>query len=662
MKKRRDTHLVLFAILAMLAPACGSETTTGPTSDAPVLMGYSPTKVLAGTHLTLQGSGFIPLEEGFQALHLKGTAGDAPVNVTVPLRYHEDGPDAGTLIWDVDAAFINVVQPGGQPFVGRIEVIRLLHKRDATAGTSDTKSLAELKQELTSLSWLASGRLQRSNSLDGVFHVAPNLIPELTGIGWGEGWLDDIVPLVGGNWLAPGEGLTLAWLDGVFTQDSPPKAVSVSSLVVPLEVSSRTEASLRLSPELFGIRPGTFQGSLRIVNSSVAGVDAESGTLEGLTLRLMPSYVDTISPTLARRGQRVMVSGRGFLDGDTELETISLLLLSGTFTTLDGKELDITGYDSLTVFPEEVPDNSNMDVVLRVIEGIDGELEGLGMIAGVFSGEIAVELFHGADSWTSPGTPVDLVIGRPLQVVFLKYLPTFDESLGRFGLSAGGGLVKARILEVCERLYEPYNVEFREERPDDFADYSILELTGRDPNNAGLLGLDNTTGKDNGNLRFNDVIGGMNAETEEAGYFAFGGVFLESFLAFSPVLGKSKSTLEHPRFDQVLGVFVPELGGTSMVAADLSGGAPRRDAALEAVRVLGNLIGGTVAHEIGHSLGLAMVPGKPEEFHNLGDNPAWLMDSGTNRHFLERAVLDGQGPEFFCDYNHEYLLEILPKD
>ena len=71
---------------------------------------------------------------------------------------------------------------------------------------------------------------------------------------------------------------------------------------------------------------------------------------------------------------------------------------------------------------------------------------------------------------------------------------------------------------------------------------------------------------------------------------------------------------------------------------------------------------GTIAHEIGHSLGLAMVPGHPDEHHNLGDNPGWLMDEGIHRPFAERAEIDGHGPEFFGAPNFQYLQQILPED
>ena len=155
-------------------------------------------------------------------------------------------------------------------------------------------------------------------------------------------------------------------------------------------------------------------------------------------------------------------------------------------------------------------------------------------------------------------------------------------------------------------------------------------------------------------------MGGKNAETEEQGYYAYGGVFLNSFLMFSPTISQGKTSLASSRFEDIFAAFMPELGGVAIAGGEYPGGG--RDALIqEAIRVLGNLVGGTVAHEVGHTLGLAMVPGHPEEFHNLGDNPGWLMDAGNYRPFEERSDLDGMGPEIFSPYNHDYMMKILPK-
>ena len=73
---------------------------------------------------------------------------------------------------------------------------------------------------------------------------------------------------------------------------------------------------------------------------------------------------------------------------------------------------------------------------------------------------------------------------------------------------------------------------------------------------------------------------------------------------------------------------------------------------------MGSLIGGTLAHELGHSLGLANPFG--DGFHDDGDEPDRLMDSGGDRPFPERAELMGQGPGRFCADEYDYLRMILP--
>jgi hypothetical protein len=77
-----------------------------------------------------------------------------------------------------------------------------------------------------------------------------------------------------------------------------------------------------------------------------------------------------------------------------------------------------------------------------------------------------------------------------------------------------------------------------------------------------------------------------------------------------------------------------------------------------AIWSLGSMIGTITSHEVGHSLGLAD-PGGPS-FHNSGDWPNALMDSGYARSFRERAELHGEGPSVFCRHNWDYLRRALP--
>jgi hypothetical protein len=74
--------------------------------------------------------------------------------------------------------------------------------------------------------------------------------------------------------------------------------------------------------------------------------------------------------------------------------------------------------------------------------------------------------------------------------------------------------------------------------------------------------------------------------------------------------------------------------------------------------VLGSLIGTTMTHEVGHSLGLADPYGS--EFHNVGDGVNRLMDAGAFRTFNERAEINGEGPAVFCDEDYQYLRKVLP--
>jgi hypothetical protein len=225
---------------------------------------------------------------------------------------------------------------------------------------------------------------------------------------------------------------------------------------------------------------------------------------------------------------------------------------------------------------------------------------------------------------------------------------------------------------VVERDYATINLEARTEPPTDFALFSQVHISGQDTNGLGLLGYDNTPGKDTTNLRLNDILGGPNATTSDDGYPQWGGVFVESLFAFSEHPGNFADSVPgaDSHFDDIFDPFRPDRGGQRVSAADLAAGfdtlgdgasCPAEDRPGQiscAVWTLGNLIGTTLSHEIGHSLGLANPYGNT--FHNPFDELNRLMDSGGDRPFTERAQLFGEGPAVFCDEEYEYLRRILP--
>ena len=227
---------------------------------------------------------------------------------------------------------------------------------------------------------------------------------------------------------------------------------------------------------------------------------------------------------------------------------------------------------------------------------------------------------------------------------------------------------------MCNRSYKGINIEFRTEPVTDFALFENVDLVGVDPNDMGLFGYDNSPGKDNGNQRLYDQLGGVNALTQQDGYPGYGGVFVRSLMGFSKHPGQfaqPRRRAPTPTFDKIFDPFRADCGGKPITLGGprrrrrrarrrhgLPGAAIARREIACAIFVMGNLIGGTLAHEIGHSLGLANP--YADGFHDAGDEPNRLMDAGGDRPFLERAELLGQGPGVFCDDEYSYLRQIMP--
>jgi hypothetical protein len=301
-----------------------------------------------------------------------------------------------------------------------------------------------------------------------------------------------------------------------------------------------------------------------------------------------------------------------------------------------------------------------------------GRVIDLRRVSGKFVGQVTPIARKGADEVAGAAANATLAVLPVKQIIYVRFLPSYFDSLRLYGLGNAEPLVRARILAVAARDYAGINVEFRDEAPTDFALYSQVDVEGPDPNALGLLGYDNTPGKDVGNQRLFDRIGGVNATTQSDGFPGYGGIFAENFMGFSahPSSRVAKLEVDPTHFDAIFDPVRPDTG-TPVSPAEIRIGIPAvsdtasclggRDRALRigcAVFVLGNLVGTTLTHEAGHSLGLADPTG--EEFHDPGDGIDRLMDAGGDRPFEERAELLGQGPAVFCSDEYIYLRTILP--
>jgi len=484
-----------------------------------------------------------------------------------------------------------------------------------------------------------------------------NLFPRLNefNLGAADVWPADRVVVDGEGFLYPEEGSTLVKLTGEYVPEDGGAAYPVSTLRALTPTSGRDTGTLLLGPDVLGPEPGELRnGSVTLLNSTRGGLERQSPDHVPVSLRVNRPFISGLSPEAPCRGQRVRLLGRGFLPGGH-----TLLRLDGDFQPVGrgGPAPDPTPLRDYIITPDRWLDGGTIEVALLTQYADDGSLAGFSASPGLFSGTITPVL--ATDRGEVEGLPYDggLEIGATRQVVWVRFLPTLSDALREyFGLETVEDRIRRRVLEVAARDYEGFNIEFSDTKPEDYIEFSIIEVGGPDPNQVGLFGLDNTEGKDTGNLRLNDIVGGENAASGEQGYYVFGGVFIESFLHFSPQV-TNPLPIASDHFDQVLVQFAPFLCGEPIRVSDLGGG-PRTAAIDEAVRVMGNIIGGTVVHEIGHSLGLTQALPGPTDFHNMGDN-GYIMDAGAERSYEERAEIEGLVPAWH-PLNKQYLHKVLP--
>ena len=479
---------------------------------------------------------------------------------------------------------------------------------------------------------------------------------------------DEIVVEGADMLLGGGEGTTFAVVQGCFAIDeqSPCDPVGpVDVPVVPESPFARDRGAFAFHPAIAGIRPGRFEGTVELRNDHSTGASERSSGTAPLECELVQSVVLGMTPGAASLGQIIQFSGGGFVGGP---DGSTLLHLRGElFPDGGGRSVELDTF----LVPEFV-DGHTVMYALNEDDSL-GQILDMRIETGTFTGQVAPIIAYQQDEVTGDAMPVSLTIAPVKQVVYLKFTPQYVAALRDYGLRATDSLIRQRAVQVVERDYAGINLEVRTERPDDFILYSEVEIGGTDPNGLGLLGYDNTPGKDVGNVRLHDRIGGVNATTQDDGFPGYGGVFVTSLFVFShhPAGLAPQSSSASVEFDLVFDPFRPDMGSAPVTAADFVAGVglpadssscpatDRADRISCAVFVLGNLIGGTVSHEIGHSLGLAN-PESETAVHYPSDEPNRIMDAGSFRPFLERAEILGQGPARFCDGAYAYLRVILP--
>jgi hypothetical protein len=637
----------LFALCLAAAPlACTGGKDAGQQSGAAIedlsISQITPTKLLPGSVLVVTGS-FGDVTD--PSIELDGQLDGRSTRVAL----------GGKL---VDSTRIEIYWPGGSYagmpsdegfFVGRARVQAL--------GGVDL-------------------RLHTSPAKDASLELTTMLEPALHGVEEGLIFVNHRIFVFGADFLLGGsEGKTVAIIEGCFTPEGSAGCTPIADTAIgvvpePNSNPERAKGHFPFAPRIVGVLPGSFKGSVRLRNDPgvAAGSSKETHQIP-VSFQLLPPQITEFSPARASLGQYVDIRGGGFVgkDPDDSTQALTTVELEGSFSATGGPG---PAPVALTLIPEFV-EGKLVRYVLNEEDAL-GTLADLRKVTGTFSGTATPVTKYGAQTIAGGKRSVSLGIDPVKQVVWVQFLPSYVQSLRHFGLRAVDGRVRDRVLEVCRRDYQSLNLDFRTTEPTDFALYSRVDIAGSDPNGMGLLGYDNTPGKDVGNLRLYDKIGGVNALTQEDNYPGYGGVFVESLFGFSEHPGSFAKPLEvaDPLFDQLFDPFRHDRSGRPVTAEDLASAnipylddgalcpaSKRSEQIACAVFALGSMIGTTTTHEVAHSLGLADPEGS--EFHNSGDAPNRLMDGGAARSFAERAEV-GDGPAVLCQGDYEYLRAILP--
>jgi hypothetical protein len=525
---------------------------------------------------------------------------------------------------------------------------------------------------LTGKAWLVSSN-QYGNTKGAEsslnLEIRRELTPSIDSIGEGIVFLNSQVVVNARNLMLGGkEGSTKAELSGCFivgvtsrTQCEPgDKQVRVE---VAVSAQSRSRGSFAFVVEIGGIDPGRFIGSVTLANYQTVGLPIKSAKAD-VVFDLLESRISGFDQPAVSIGQFLDVRGEGMIGGGSGQ---TVLQFKGNFrpTHGDAREVSFTAVSGFV-------DGTRVQLVIEKGIGV-GEFINLSKENGTLEGTWTPILIYQSARREGRPASISLQIAPVKQVVWVRFLDSFREELKEYGLQAAEKQIRQRVLAAINRTYLGLNVELREELPRDFKFYAVLDIAGDDPNGLDLFGYDNTPGKDVNNERLFDHVGGVNALTQQDGYPGYGGVFLRSLFGLSknPPAGVKSTSMASASFDAIFDWFRPDLGNTPVASGEVAAApkltsgrscpaSDRLERVACAIRVMGNLIGHTAAHELGHTFGLAEPYGASTVFHNLGNLPNRLMEAGSDRPFEERAEIMGQGPAVFCKDEFLYLQRILP--
>ena len=434
------------------------------------------------------------------------------------------------------------------------------------------------------------------------------------------------VPLEGNGFLFADEGTMQATWEGQIDYDSgnvvPISGLKTSAGAAP--GTDRTKGFLKLSSALGEIFPGKFTGTITLSSQTLNGAQETTAPIDVEIVfqkAIVTAFASSTSNT-GSVGQRIRLIGGGFIDepASTGREAqFTVVSIDGVFEdaetglTSDVSTLTIdTTYindQELGFFLDGCVSNDKKTCATETTRDSLLISKLFGAHAGEFRGIVTPTTFtYTGAMYAGEPSNLSFTVTPPAQAVELRFIDDFYESLERYGVRAAAGEIEARVRDRVQNIWDRYNVYIFLEPPEDFQLFAVIEVGGKDPTGIGLLGLDNSPGKDIGNIRLTDKVGGVNAITiaDCSGRCnGFGGVFIENYLFFSshpdlPYEVQSKG-LPDKLFDEVF----DGVRQNAISEADLAGETSRTAEVEKAIEAIANMIGETIAHELGHSMGLA---------------------------------------------------------
>src|SRR5690606_31676779 len=182
------------------------------------------------------------------------------------------------------------------------------------------------------------GRPHSSARVPWVVQSAEELTPSLDAETTELAFVNDVIEITGQDFLlGAGEGQSWVVVQGCFTPQAASSCAPVSEQrlradhkLLESAAPDRSRLGFAFAPRVAGVEPGSFSGTIRVENQLSSGRVLASEERD-LSLELLAPRIFGLSPSGGSLGQRISVSGGGFVaeTADDPTPAATRILISG---------------------------------------------------------------------------------------------------------------------------------------------------------------------------------------------------------------------------------------------------------------------------------------------------------------------------------------------